>query len=44
MFCVTSSHVGISIHALREEGDSRSQAVESAHSISIHALREEGDV
>ena len=34
---------GISIHALREEGDSPCVAWEQGHSISIHALREEGD-
>ena len=33
----------ISIHALREEGDSRSELVYSIMGISIHALREEGD-
>ena len=36
---------GISIHALREEGDQEFfTAYEKAHAISIHALREEGDV
>ena len=36
--------MGISIHALREEGD-RMRAQISFHSlISIHALREEGDI
>ena len=34
---------GISIHALREEGDSRSLSSGLRHGISIHALREEGD-
>ena len=35
---------GISIHALREEGDQPGQRDLSALQISIHALREEGDV
>ena len=35
---------GISIHALREEGDHISVHQNSLHFISIHALREEGDV
>ena len=41
-FCLSKS---ISIHALREEGDSpvRSLTI-SGSSISIHALREEGDI
>ena len=34
---------GISIHALREEGDSAPGPFVPAVSISIHALREEGD-
>ena len=34
---------GISIHALREEGDSPPDDVEMLPEISIHALREEGD-
>ncbi len=34
---------GISIHALREEGDSRHAVPSLALGISIHALREEGD-
>ena len=33
----------ISIHALREEGDDKQQAVTETKLISIHALREEGD-
>ena len=33
----------ISIHALREEGDSRAALAEILANISIHALREEGD-
>ena len=33
----------ISIHALREEGDSVGGDVDMAQNISIHALREEGD-
>ena len=36
-------HLQISIHALREEGDRRRDAVGLAGHISIHALREEGD-
>ena len=37
--------IGISIHALREEGDSRKTRDDLlASDISIHALREEGDV
>ena len=40
-----SKFEGISIHALREEGDhSGRNACESGEYISIHALREEGDV
>ena len=35
---------GISIHALREEGDLKAElAKRVAEGISIHALREEGD-
>ena len=34
---------GISIHALREEGDTRSRWSSGIRPISIHALREEGD-
>ena len=33
----------ISIHALREEGDRRTNRENAFHHISIHALREEGD-
>ena len=33
----------ISIHALREEGDTKAPALFCARTISIHALREEGD-
>ena len=33
----------ISIHALREEGDQRTQVLLDMGAISIHALREEGD-
>ena len=41
-FCRRS--LPISIHALREEGDSTSaDSYNRAHGISIHALREEGD-
>ena len=34
----------ISIHALREEGDSERPVMTMGISISIHALREEGDL
>ena len=34
---------GISIHALREEGDGQRRQAQRGHEISIHALREEGD-
>ena len=34
---------GISIHALREEGDTKTKSTEHKSAISIHALREEGD-
>ena len=34
----------ISIHALREEGDSRKPGLGDKWFISIHALREEGDL
>ena len=34
----------ISIHALREEGDSTRAAMQHRYMISIHALREEGDL
>ena len=34
----------ISIHALREEGDTTSSSARATSAISIHALREEGDV
>ena len=33
----------ISIHALREEGDTEAKSKKLAKLISIHALREEGD-
>ena len=36
--------LGISIHALREEGDEQAAAENDGFEISIHALREEGDV
>ena len=36
--------VQISIHALREEGDTKAGDLTPAQIISIHALREEGDV
>ena len=35
--------LGISIHALREEGDGELLHSAGRHVISIHALREEGD-
>ena len=35
--------VGISIHALREEGDGTHRHTHENIQISIHALREEGD-
>ena len=35
--------IGISIHALREEGDQGTVDIAQATPISIHALREEGD-
>ena len=35
--------IGISIHALREEGDDEQFVLLLSHGISIHALREEGD-
>ena len=35
--------VQISIHALREEGDTKAGDLTPAQIISIHALREEGD-
>ena len=37
------AHLGISIHALREEGDICTFLALPVRSISIHALREEGD-
>ena len=36
--------VGISIHALREEGDDDLIQIDFRDQISIHALREEGDL
>ena len=39
----TGRSSGISIHALREEGDARAAAAVAIFFISIHALREEGD-
>ena len=36
-------HSCISIHALREEGDTAGEAMPLHLQISIHALREEGD-
>ena len=41
--CRHRSGEGISIHALREEGDGRWASHETLGAISIHALREEGD-
>ena len=35
---------GISIHALREEGDQNDNTFWAEEEISIHALREEGDL
>ena len=40
----TQSIQSISIHALREEGDRRTQYENPEPDISIHALREEGDL
>ena len=40
---ICAASAGISIHALREEGDSRDVDGQRVISISIHALREEGD-
>ena len=42
-FCRAGKSYGISIHALREEGDIEPEAGEKKQEISIHALREEGD-
>ena len=36
-------HEAISIHALREEGDTYRRQYHGSYAISIHALREEGD-
>ena len=43
MSIATDSEVSISIHALREEGDSSTGTTTPDSTISIHALREEGD-
>ena len=43
IFAPRASSAGISIHALREEGDRVSTLVRGRGFISIHALREEGD-
>ena len=43
-FCRAGKSYGISIHALREEGDIEPEAGEKKQEISIHALREEGDL
>ena len=40
---IRTGHWSISIHALREEGDSLRPGHEQGRGISIHALREEGD-
>ncbi len=40
---IANSNNGISIHALREEGDGHPQGQPKRRLISIHALREEGD-
>ena len=37
-------HDKISIHALREEGDTLAATLARTYKISIHALREEGDL
>ena len=42
-FKMISKSSGISIHALREEGDYDSPRRHTLQEISIHALREEGD-
>ena len=39
----TQRAIAISIHALREEGDTIPQVKVTGTAISIHALREEGD-
>ena len=39
----TGELIAISIHALREEGDSGAARAGRRREISIHALREEGD-
>ena len=39
----TPEQSGISIHALREEGDAKQGVNNAVVGISIHALREEGD-
>ena len=43
MITPISRDLKISIHALREEGDSNNAAMAYNSAISIHALREEGD-
>ena len=43
MLSCTTTTRGISIHALREEGDLWPRIMERPQRISIHALREEGD-
>ena len=40
---VVIGHCYISIHALREEGDTSTDEQAFGYQISIHALREEGD-
>ena len=40
---IPAARLGISIHALREEGDDGSRLTFGGSTISIHALREEGD-
>ena len=42
--CVAQGRRAISIHALREEGDTSSHLNYRRQKISIHALREEGDI
>ena len=44
MFPQQTARNEISIHALREEGDSGTSRPDTRYNISIHALREEGDV
>ena len=43
VICFNGSCWIISIHALREEGDTGGKSIPQIREISIHALREEGD-